>query len=335
MIMNEKKIAIIGSGALGTSLGRVLYNKGYKNIVIFGVDEEELKDLSQGKNTKYFPPTINIPNFKTTNILKEALTKAVYVILAVPSVVMDKVYLQVLESLDSEVLVINGSKGFYPKTQNSLQEGLTNASKGNKKVRGVVSLIGPSHAEEIVTDTPTAVAAVSNEKKLNEEVQKLFLSDNFKVYSQTDVRGAEVGAAYKNILAISSGIVTGLGYGINTVAALLTRGLSEMRQFNKAMKGKNETLMGLTGIGDMIVTCLSPLSRNWTFGKSIVDLGIEKALQTQKTVEGIAALKSVWEIAQEKKLNLPIIEFLYSIVFLKHDPKEFRGTLWSKTIKAE
>ena len=332
--MNEK-ITIIGSGALGTSLGRILYNKGYKNTVIYGVDENELKDLSQGKNSKYFPSSIDIPNFKTTSNLEEALSKSKYVILAVPSVVMDIVFSQVLETLENEVLVINGSKGFYPKKHISLQEGLTQVSKSNKNIRGVVSLIGPSHAEEIVTDTPTTVAAVSKDKKLNEEVQKLFLSDNFKVYSQTDVRGAEVGAAYKNILAISSGIVTGLGYGINTVAALLTRGLSEMRKFNKVMKGKNETLMGLTGIGDMIVTCLSPLSRNWTFGKSIVDLGIDKALQTDKTVEGIAALKSVKEIADEKQLKLPIIEFLYSVIFLKHDPKEFRGTLWSKTIKSE
>jgi len=330
----NKKITIIGSGALGTSLARVLYNKGNKNLVIYGVDKSELNELSKGQNKKFFP-NLKLPKFQTTSNLEEALKETSYVILAVPSIVMDIVYSQVLKNLNSEALVINGSKGFYPKSQSSLHKGLTKASKGNKFIRGVVSLIGPSHAEEIVTDTPTAVAAVSKNKKLNEEVQELFLSDNFKVYSQTDVNGAEVGAAYKNILAISSGMVTALGYGINTVAALLTRGLSEMREFNKVMKGKNETIMGLTGIGDMIVTCLSPLSRNWTFGKSVIENGIEKALKTEKTVEGIAALKSVWEIAQDKKLRLPIIEFLYSIIFLKQDPKEFRGILWSKTIKPE
>lgn len=313
MAKSKNKIAIIGSGALGTALAKVLHDGGNEDIVIYGVDANELKELQKGINSKYFPNSVKLPKFKTTSDVKEAVSGASYVLLAVPSKVMDVVFANVLGALDSEVLFINGSKGFFPNTTKSLHEGLLEHSKDNKHVRGVVSLIGPSHAEEIVLEIPTIVATVDKNKKLCQEVQTLFNNEYFKTYVQTDVRGAEAGAAYKNVLAIASGVAKGLGYGINTTAALLTRGFAEMQRYNKAVKGKEKTITGLTGLGDLIVTATSELSRNYQFGMQLATEG-KKALKTATTVEGLTALHVIYQIGKEKKLHLPIVEYLYLMV---------------------
>lgn len=330
----KNKIAIIGSGALGTALAKVLYDSGHENICIYGVVESEVNDLKKGINTKYFPNSVKLPKFNTTTNINEALDGASYVVMAVPSKVMDVAIAQVLGSCNSEFMIINGSKGFYPATHMSLHVGIKHAIKDLKFVRGVVSLIGPSHAEEIVMSVPTVVAAVDKDKKHCEEVQALFSNDYFKTYVQTDVKGAEVGAAYKNVLAIASGISRGLGFGINTEAALLTRGLAEMRRFNKVMKGKDETLAGLTGIGDLIVTATSNLSRNFTFGQEFAKKG-QDALKTTVTVEGLVALDVIYDIAKEKQLDLPIINNLYKAIHGKLDPSKMVKALWKREHKAE
>lgn len=330
----NNKIAIIGSGALSTALGKVLFDSGEKNIIIYGVDKGELESLAIGKNTKYFPETVNLPHFKTTSNISEALDGATHVVLAVPSKLMNIVFENVLNNLNSNVLIINGSKGFYPGLGTSLHEGLMITSKNNQFVRGVVSLIGPSHAEEIVLALPTIVASVDYNKELCEEVQMLFNNDYFKVYVQTDVKGAEVGAAYKNVLAIASGISWGLGYGVNTEAALLTRGLAEMLRFNKAMGGQVETIIGLTGIGDLIVTATSDLSRNFTFGKEFAKNG-RVALETNKTVEGLVALDYINSIGKEKGLELPIVYYLYELIHNPDKKDDIIKKLWSRSLKQE
>lgn len=322
----NKKIAIIGSGAMGTAVAKVLSDTNDKyEIVIYGVDEAELKGLQQGINTKYFPNSVKLPSFKTTTAVTEAVKDADYVVLAVPSKTMDVVLAEVIGSLNSDALLVNVAKGFFPKSTDSLHDGIYKNSKHNKLVRGVVSLIGPSHAEEIVKQVPTALSAVSYDKVLNLEVQELFSNDYFKVYSQTDVDGAMAGAAYKNVLAIASGMAAGLGFGINTTAALLTRGIAEMSRFAISQGGDLETVMGLTGIGDLIVTATSDLSRNYSFGKEFVKLGNKsKAL---RTVEGLVAVDFIYEIAKSKDLDLPIVNFLYEVLHGKKEITDFKAEL--------
>lgn len=330
----KNKIAIIGSGAMGTALAKVLsYHKDFE-IVIYGIDEEELESLKKGKNLKYFPESVKFPHFKTTNDLDEVLKNATHVIMAVPSKTMDIVFKKVLEKLTTNVIVVNAAKGFYPNTSKSLHIGMQEEAKGNSFVRGIVSLIGPSHAEEIVLDLPTVVAVVDKDKKLCQEVQEIFATPYFKTYIQTDVKGSEVGAAYKNVLAIATGISAGLGYGVNTQAALLTRGIAEMLRFNKIMGGKSETIMGLTGIGDLIVTATSDLSRNFTFGKKFVKEGV-KALESNTTVEGVIALKEIQKISKAKKIYLPIVNLLYKAIFEKQDLHKIIDLLWAKELKEE
>lgn len=324
----NNKIAIIGSGAMATAVAKVLTDtsKVNPNIVIYGVNQEELNELSQGMNSKYFPNSIKLPKFTTSSNMTEVVKGAKYIILAVPSKTMDVVVAEVLGSINSETLLINVAKGFFPRTKLSVHEGIIEVTKHNDFIRGVVSLIGPSHAEEIVMQVPTALSAVSKHTNLNEEVQKLFSNSYFKVYSQKDVKGAMAGAAYKNVLAIASGMASGLGFGINTTAALLTRGLSEMARFNKSQGGKKETIMGLTGIGDLIVTATSDLSRNFSFGKEFVKNG-EVVIKKNSTVEGLVAIDYIQEIAKEKNLDLPIVFFLYGVIHGKKKVEDFKTEL--------
>ncbi len=331
----NKKITIIGSGALGTSLAKVLVDAGHKNVVVYGIDAAELKDLENGYNTKYFPKTTKLPKLKTESNLKDALADASYVVTAVPSFTMKKVIEDIQENMNSQFLLINGSKGFFPGSTLSLHEGMTLATKGNDNVRGVVSLIGPSHAEEIVKEAPTTICAVDFNEEAAKEVQELFRTNYFRVYVQTDVKGAEVGAAYKNVLAIAAGIIVEEGMGINTLAGLLTRGLNEMLVFAKTVGGKEKTVIGLTGVGDLIVTAMSDHSRNRQFGRSFVREGSEKALSTNKTVEGLVALKNIYEIGKAENLELPIVYSLYSIIYEGEKLDDLQKEFWNRDLKPE
>lgn len=329
-----KKISIIGSGAMGTALAKVLVDTGAKNIVIYGINSQELDDLSQGKNLRYFSKEINLPKFQTTTNLSKALDKTSYIVLAVPSKIIDTVFEDIKSNLKHEALIINASKGFYPQTELSLQEGLKRASQNNNYIRGVVSLLGPSHAEEIVKNAYTSVAAIEKDALNTVEVQQLFSNRYFRVYRQNDEIGAEVGGAYKNILAIASGILNGKKMGINTIAALLTRGLNEAQKLALILGAKSDTLLGLTGVGDLIVTALSPLSRNYNFGYDFA-INSHNALQTTNTVEGLTALEAVLRIAKNRQIELPIAELLYQVIYHNLDITQAIEIAWKRPLKEE
>lgn len=342
MNAKDKKVVVVGSGSLGTALAKILHDAGMKNIVVYGIVDKELNDLEKGQNTTYFPTTAPIPKMKTTKDLKEALDGASYVLHVVPSQFADKVVAQILVNLNSEIILINASKGFYPGTTKSLHEGIQEQVEGHAKVKGFVSLIGPSQAEELVWEIPTLVSVVGDNMNVCSEVQEFFRTKWFKTFVQTDIIGAEVGAAYKNILAIFAGMAQenvegtmGLkGHGINSIAAVLTRGFAEIRTFNKAMGGKPDTIQGLTGLGDLIVTATSDFSRNFTFGRNFIKKG-KAALDTKATVEGVKALKSVYEIGKAKKLDLPIVFGLHDLLFGKLTFKDLMAVVWEKSPNQE
>ncbi len=330
----KNKITIIGSGAMATATSKILYDSGNKNIIIYGIDNNELKELNNGKNIKYFPLNSKIPNFKTTTNLKKALNNSSYVVLAIPSQFIDNVYQKILKLLNSNVVIISVVKGFYPNTNYSIHEGLKKKSINNNFVKGIISLIGPSHAEEIVKETPTIIAVVGENINLLKNIQKIFYCSYFKTYRQTDIKGAGIGAAYKNILAIASGISSGLGYGINTTAALLTRGIAEMIRFNDFIGGKKDTIIGLTGIGDLIVTAMSDLSRNFSFGKEFIK-NKKNALNSKKTIEGLVALKHLYNFSKNQKIHLPIVKILYESIFKNKNPKDLLEKFWKTNFKKE
>ncbi|MGL5617606.1 MAG: NAD(P)H-dependent glycerol-3-phosphate dehydrogenase [Metamycoplasmataceae bacterium] len=333
-INKDSKIAIIGSGALGTAFSNILQDSNFKNLIIYGIDEQELSELRVGKNTKYFKNKEIIHPVKTTNNLKEALDGARYIALALPSMVIPDILQETIENINSEVLIINGSKGFYPETDFGIHKGIEEKIKDISNIRGVVSILGPSYAEEMVKKGFTTVASVSNSLELCEEVQQIFSNSYFKIYTQTDVVGAEAGGIYKNILAIASGMLTEYGFKINTTAAFITRGVHELSIFNKYLGGKPETIMGLTGLGDLILTSMSDLSRNYTFGRLFVR-DKEKALSSSITLEGINAIKIVEKIRIRENLDLPIVECLYQILYNNLDLSASINNLWGRKFKSE
>lgn len=332
-----KKIGILGTGAMATAIAKMLYDSGQTNIHMYGIDEKEISDLKNGMNTKYFQDT-KLPSFQTSNNLEEVISNAEYIVVAVPSQVISSLLEKCkgyIKNNIAKTMIINVSKGFYPNSHISIHEGVEKLFKGIKTIKGVVSLIGPSFAREIVLEYPTTISAVTRKKAHAEEVAKLMSNDYIRIYIQTDVIGAEVGAAYKNILALASGICDGLGYEMNTRAAILTRGVAEMVKFNKYMGGKKETLYGLTGVGDLILTASSTQSRNYSFGKKFVVEGPEVVKANKITVEGLEALKVVYQIGKENKLDLPIAYALYDSIFIEKPIKNVIHNLWERDFKQE
>lgn len=320
-----KNITIIGSGALGTAFANVLFDANPKNkILIYGIDAKELEDIEEGRNTKYFNDIV-FNKFKTSNDLNFSLKNADYIVLALPSIAIDSIIKSIEENIKKEVLIINGCKGFYPNTELPLHDGILNKIKSNKKIRGLVSISGPSFAIEIIKKSLTSVAAIGYDKNQTIEVQKLFNNSYFKLYIQNDVIGSEVGGIYKNILAIGSGMLNQLGYKINTLAAYLTRGMKEMETFNKFMGGNEKTIYGLTGLGDLILTATDINSRNFQFGMNF----IKKEINKNTTVEGLTALKIVEKIRIENNLYLPICFALYNIIYNNSNVEIEIQKLWN------
>lgn len=328
----KKKITVIGSGALGSALANVLKdsNKNH-DILIYGIDEKELKDLEKGKNTKYFED-LKLNKFKTTNNLEKAIKDAEYLVFALPSTVIDEIMDQVIEHVSKPILIINGSKGFYPNSKNPLHEGMVKKSAQNKYIRGIISIAGPSFAIEIAKKSLTSIAAIGYDKDQIKEVQNLFKTSYFKLYGQSDVIGAEVGGIYKNILALGSGILSAMGYKINTISLYLTRGMKELAVFNNFMGGKEKTIYGLTGMGDLILTATDVNSRNFTFGLNFIN---KKENPKNVTLEGLTALKVVEEIRVKNKLKLPIEEALYNVLYKGKKPEDEIKRIWEKGFDEE
>lgn len=327
-----KNITIIGSGALGSALANILKDANSKNdILVYGIDEKELSDLKKGKNTKYFGE-IEINKFNTTNNLKQALEKADYLVLALPSIAIDSVMTEIVKNVNHELLIINGCKGFYPNTETPLHAGLVNKIESNKKIRGVVSILGPSFAIEMVRKALTSIAAVGEKVDQLIEVQELFKTNYFKLYRQIDVVGAEIGGIYKNILAIGAGMLTELGFKINTLASYLTRGMKELSIFNQFMGGKEKTIYGLTGLGDLILTATDTKSRNFTFGMNFAKGNTDPS---NITLEGLTALSVVEKIRRKNNLYLPIVEALYKVIYEKSTFEQEISRLWTSDLKSE
>ncbi|MBD5423359.1 MAG: NAD(P)H-dependent glycerol-3-phosphate dehydrogenase [Mycoplasma sp.] len=328
-----KKIAIIGSGALGTALANILFDASQENeILIYGIDESELNDLNQGMNTKYFDD-LKFHKFKTTTNIKEALHKVDYIVLALPSIAIEKVITDIVEFVDHKTLIINGCKGFYPNTEMPLHAGIVKKVSSNKNIRGVTSISGPSFAIEMIKKALTSIAVVGNDIDQLKEVQQLFKTNYFRLYRQIDVVGAEIGGIYKNILALGAGMLSELGFKINTLASYLTRGMKELSVFNKFMGGKQKTIYGLTGLGDLILTATDKNSRNFTFGVNFVkgnNIGTKNI-----TLEGLTALKIVEKIREKNNLYLPIQKALYNIIYNNSTFEVEIENLWAKELKDE
>lgn len=333
---DKMKVCVLGSGSWGTALAQTLVDNNV-NTIIWGKDELEVNDINQNhKISKYFGDEVHLnENVRATTDIN-CVADADIILLAVPSIAIESVCKMINPLLTKKVIVINVAKGFHPETHERLSI-VIKRFMDEDKLQDVVSLIGPSHAEEVIIRLLTTVNAVCENEESAVLVQELFSNDVFRVYRNTDVIGAEIGVALKNVMAIASGCLFGINQGDNARAALMTRGLAEMSRFGIAQGGKPETYLGLTGVGDLIVTCTSQHSRNFQAGLQIgKDNSAERFLaENTKTVEGVRTAKVVYEEAQRQNIDMPITEEVYRVLYEGKKPSDAIRDLMSRDLKSE
>lgn len=334
--MKKEKIAVMGTGSWGTALAQVLADNDYE-VLMYGNNKNQVEEVNLGTNAAFFQGVRLNPKVKATTNLKEAIDNAAAILLAVPTKATASVLEQIKELLtDQKIYFINASKGFDPLTNDRMSQTIRRIIPEKNRYE-VASIIGPSHAEEVILRYYTAIASVSLDHDVALYVQKLFSNNYMRLYTLADEIGAEYGVAIKNVLALCSGIVAGIGLGDNTRAALLTRGLQEMIRYGCFKGGEFDTYLGLTGIGDLIVTATSQHSRNFQAGFHIGQVGSAKSImdETTTTIEGIRTCKVVYEDAKANNIDLPIIEECYHILFEDEDPRIAIDRLMNRRLKAE
>lgn len=329
------KTVVIGSGSWGTALAQVLADNKEK-VIIYGIEKSEIDDINLNhENSKYFEGVELNPNLKATDDIT-VVKDADIVLLAVPTFAIEGICLQIDPYLKNNIIVVNVSKGFHPETSERMSEVIRRCIS-KEHLSSVVSLIGPSHAEEVVIRLLTTIDAVSLKEEDAQAIQRTFSNNYLRIYTGDDEIGSELGVAIKNVMAIASGILSGLGYQDNTRAALITRGLQEMIRYGVFFGGKQQTFMGLTGIGDLIVTCTSIHSRNFEAGYQIgKENDVTNFLKyNKKTVEGVRTAKIVHKVAKENNIDMPICEEVYQILFEGKEPKTCANDLMLRELKKE
>ncbi|MBQ6992784.1 MAG: NAD(P)-dependent glycerol-3-phosphate dehydrogenase [Clostridia bacterium] len=324
-------ISIIGSGSWGTALA-IHLSKNMHNIKMWSYSKEEADMINNEKKCKFLPE-VNLPeNIYCTLDFKEAIDNTEILLIVTPSKFVRETVRNFKQYITNQKIIIC-SKGFEEETLYTLNE-VVEEELPNSKIAG---LSGPSHAEEVAVGIPTALVIASKHIDLIEETQNIFANENLRIYASTDIKGAELGGALKNIMALCSGIVTGLNLGDNTIAAMLTRGLSEMAKLSMAMGGKTETIYGLTGLGDLIVTCLSNHSRNRRAG---ILLGQGKTIDEAKkeigmVIESIDNIKTAYLLSEKYNVEMPIVNTVYEILFNNLEPIKAVQILMNRELKFE
>lgn len=329
------KVAVIGSGSWGTALAQTLADNGH-DVLIYGVVPEEVNDINERhQNTRYFGE-VALSEALFATLDPECLKSySDAFVLAVPTKFFGDVLALLSKYVTPGTVIINVAKGFSWDTDERLSVYIRKKLAG-VPFGGVVSLIGPSHAEEVVQRMLTLICAVSADKEQAELVQQMFSNHYLRVYTLHDEVGAEHGAALKNVIAIASGILEGQGYGDNAKAALITRGLREMERYGVAKGGQKETFSGLTGVGDLIVTCFSPHSRNYQAGLAIGRAGTASVLDgSTATVEGVHSCLSIYKDSIDMKLDMPIVQAMYAVLYEGVAPHQAIAQTMQRPLKFE
>ena len=317
-----KDIAVLGAGSWGTALALLLAKKGFQ-VHLWGRDMEKIKAMNRTRENLHYLPGVILPKEITaTTDLEEALTAKKYIILSVPSDKIRTLCGKIKDLITEEMIIVNVAKGIEQETLKRMSEVITEELQEKSPLITVLS--GPSHAEEVGRDIPTAVVISSKNRQAAEEIQDLFMSPKFRVYTNPDLIGIEIGAALKNVIALGTGIADGIGYGDNTKAALITRGVREIARLGVAAGANPLTFAGLTGIGDLIVTCTSMHSRNRRAGMQIgKGESLRQVLdQIGMVVEGVTATKAGCALGEKYQVSMPICQETYAVLFNNKDPKQ-------------
>lgn len=327
------KIAFVGGGSFGTALAVLLSKKGLE-CSVWCHSENTVNDINvKRENTKYLKGIIIPERVTAYNDIEETIKGSEVVVLAVPSKAIREVARKISSILKGNEIIVTVAKGIEKHTLKRMSQIIEDEIKGHP----IVVLSGPSHAEEVARDIPTTVTAASKSVEAAKKIQDIFSSNTFRVYTNDDLIGVEIGGAFKNIIALAAGISDGIGYGDNTKAALMTRGMSEIVRVGTKLCGKAETFYGLTGMGDLIVTCTSMHSRNRRAG-ILIGSGrtLEEAIEEiGMVVEGIEAVKAFYELKSKTDVDMPITTALYEVLFKGKDPKESVMELMGRKYKKE
>ena len=327
------KVAFLGGGSFGTALSIMLAKAGME-VNIWDRKLSVINDINiKRENIKYLPNII-LPAGVTAFIeIEKALQDCTVIVLAVPSHVIREMSKLIAPHLKQDQIVVSIAKGIEDSSFKRISEVIEEELPNNP----IVILSGPSHAEEVALDLPTTVVVTSKNMEHAKVVQNIFMTSKFRVYTNEDIIGVEIGGAVKNIIALAAGVADGIGYGDNSKAALMTRGMSEIVKVGTALGGKTETFYGLTGMGDLIVTCTSMHSRNRRAG-ILIGKGatMDKASEdVGMIVEGIKATKAFYELKEKMKISMPITDSLYKVLFEGKDPKYGVYELMSRDKKDE
>jgi len=323
------KITMLGTGAWGTALGKTLRENG-NAVTLWDINAETLKEIQNGRSEKYLPGVALPKDWKTEPDLANAMAGAECVVLAIPS----QFFRDVAAKLKGHpAIFVSVTKGIEFETGETMSRILREHAPGNR----IAALSGPSFAREVALGIPTAIVCASESEATAKTVQGLFHRPEFRIYRSTDVLGVEYGGALKNIIAIGAGVSDGLGYGDNTKAGLVTRALSEMRRLGVACGAQAETFSGLSGSGDLMLTCFSKQSRNRELGERLGRGETMENIQASnpKLAEGYPTARSAHRLAREKNVATPIIDEVYAMLYEGKQPRQAVRDLISRAFKAE
>ena len=308
---------------MGTALAIVLADNGHE-VRLWGHKPKQIEEINTyHTNKKYLPNTVLPELIIGYDSLEAALKNIDIIVLAVPTKAIREVLQKIVRFRKEPLMIIHVSKGIEPNTHLRISEMIEEEVPAHL-LKDIVALSGPSHAEEVVLRHPTTVTVSSKNIQAAEKAQDLFINKHFRVYTNPDLIGVEIGGALKNIIALAAGISDGLGYGDNAKAALITRGLAEIARLGGKLGAKPITFLGLAGIGDLIATCTSIHSRNWRTGNMIgKGKKLDEVLENMgMVVEGVRTTKAVYQQSKKLDVKMPITEVLYRILFEGIDPKD-------------
>jgi glycerol-3-phosphate dehydrogenase (NAD(P)+) len=330
------QIGVVGGGSWGTALANLLASKGFSiNLWVF---EKEVKDqiLQSGENKLFLPDVKLSANLHPTNELAEAVLGKNMVMVVVPSHLMRTVTSKMADTVSKDAIVVTASKGIENKTHLTMT-GVLKETLADIPHHRFVALSGPSFAREVARNLPTVVTVASEEIEVAEFAQKVFVSPSFRVYTSEDVIGVELGGSLKNVIAIGAGVVDGLKLGLNARAALITRGMTEIRRLGLKLGANPRTFTGLAGIGDLILTCTGDLSRNHTVGVKIGrgEKVSDILAEMRMVAEGVKTARSVYNLSRKLKVDMPIFHEAYRILYEDFSPKEAIYRLMTRDLKQE
>jgi len=329
------RVTVLGSGSWGTSLALIL-DQNKNRVTCWSFEKEDIDIIKNTGQNGRFLPGVNIPpSIVFTNQLEDSITDSELIVVAVPSQVVRPVVQQLSHTISKELIWVNVAKGIEKKSLLRVSEILEQVA--HVPSSNIAVLSGPSHAEEVSRKIPTAVVAASANENVAKLVQKLFSTSVFRVYANFDVIGVELGGALKNIIALAAGICDGAGFGDNTKAALMTRGLVEITRLGTRCGANADTFAGLSGMGDLIVTCMSRHSRNRFVGEQIGKGRSLQAILSEMVMvaEGVHTTASAYELAKKQKVEMPITEQVYKTLYEGKSPLAAMQELMTRESKIE